>query len=131
MLGLNWTREPAVVYVPPIGEPSRRTRKLVVAMEAGSIDSEKLITSTLLSDTFDCPLVGLTEMTVGAVVSEFELVVKVQVNGEASAFPSKSVAPVEMVAVYVVEDAKLALGVNVATEFVLATVPTTFVPLAL
>ena len=61
-------------------------------------------------------LTGMVEITVGGVVSGAAAVVKVQMKLFASASPARSVVPVVIVAVYTVLDAKLAAGVNVATE---------------
>jgi ABC-type dipeptide/oligopeptide/nickel transport system permease subunit len=59
---------------------------------------------------------GIVEATVGGVVSAVAPVVKLQVTAAAKAFPSASLAPVVIVAVYRVLAAKLAVGVKVATK---------------
>jgi hypothetical protein len=59
-------------------------------------------------------LAGLVDETVGGVVSVTAPVVNDQVWLEAIAFPAASFAPVVIVAVYVVEAARLLDGVNVA-----------------
>jgi hypothetical protein len=59
---------------------------------------------------------GLVESTVGLVVSGAAAVVNVQMKLLASAVSVRSMAPVVIVAVYTVLDARLAAGVKVATE---------------
>ena len=60
--------------------------------------------------------VGVTELTVGAVVSGAAPVVKLHTVAEVSALSPKSFTPVETVAVYKVLLAKLLLGLNVAVK---------------
>ncbi len=72
----------------------RRTATDVVVSELGFIARENVAVIVLLAATpvaFDA---GVVAVTVGAA-----MVVKVQVNADASAIPSAEVAPVEMVAV--------------------------------
>jgi hypothetical protein len=62
-------------------------------------------------------LAGLVEITVGAVVSAVAPVVKVQTKELAKEVPDRSLAPVVIVAVYIILAVRLAVGANVAILF--------------
>ena len=83
--------------------------KLELVIVVASIAREKVAVTALVVATFVAPLAGDVDVTVGAAT-----VVKLQVNGLASAAPSEALTAVVIVAVYVVPTASAALGVSVA-----------------
>lgn len=100
------------VMAAPVGQARP---KLAEVRLAGFMASLKLAVSAVLVATAVVPLAGNTATTVGAVVSGAALVVKLQVNGAASALPERSRTAVLTVAVQVVLDGKGLLGVKLAT----------------
>jgi len=88
--------------------------KLLALIVLGAMSSLKLaVTAVLLAATASCA--GLTLVTVGAVVSGAELVVKDHTKAACRGMPPVSCAPVVMVATQRVDTGKLALGKKVAT----------------
>ena len=87
------------------------TVNVFVLMVEDCITSLNVAVMILLIATPVAPLAGLVEMTVGAIKSP---VLKPQVWSKAIAFPAKSLTPVVILAVYVVESDRLLDGVNVA-----------------
>jgi len=94
--------------------------KLAVVMLAAFMASLKLAVIAVLIATIVAPLAGKTVLTVGAVVSGAALVVKLQVNGAASALPARSRTAVVIVAAQVVLEGSGLLGVKAATLPVVA-----------
>ena len=105
------------------------TEKFPVVSVPLSIASEKVAVTVVPTATPVAPARGVTELTVGGVVSGGAVVVKVHVAADASPLPARSCAPVVIVAVYCVLPARDALGVNVAVLPDTPTVPLTGVPL--
>jgi hypothetical protein len=79
-----------------------------------SIDSLNVTEIELFVGTPAEPFAGETETTVGGVVSGAPLVVKLEVNAFASAFPAASFTPVDTVTEYEVPNDKADDGVSVA-----------------
>ena len=92
-----------------------KVRVLVVKLE-GTMGSLKVAFMVLLMHTPELSLFGLTEVTVGAVVSSVPVVLKVQTLGVSIALPAKSVAAVLTVAVKAVLSANGLAGVKVAVR---------------
>src|SRR3972149_3609217 len=90
--------------------PSLTVNVFVVIVEDCIASLNVALTPLLIAPPV-APLTGLVEMTVGAIKSP---VVKPQVWSEAIALPAKSLTPVVILAVYVVESDRLLDGVNVA-----------------
>lgn len=102
--------------------------KLAVLSVEFFIASEKTTDIVEVSATPLAPLTGEVASTFGGVVSGTEAVVNLQVKLAASALPAASFAAVVMVAVYWVEPARLAEGVNLAVFPLTLTVPPTVAP---
>src|SRR3989339_1905451 len=96
------------------------TVNVFVLMVEDCITSLNVAVMILLIATPVAPLTGLVEMTVGAIKSP---VLKPQVWSKAIALPAKSLTPVVILAVYVVESDRLLDGVNVAVVPLYETVP--------
>jgi hypothetical protein len=92
--------------------------KLLVVMEAGAMASLKVAVTLLVKHTPVAPFNGLTEVTVGAVVSPILLVVKVHTKSLAKALLAKSFAKVVILALNKVLFARVLgdVGVNVAVR---------------
>jgi hypothetical protein len=84
-------------------------------------------TTGVRSGTAMRPAAGVTSETAGAAggAAAAAAVVKLQVPDDASGFAARSIAPVEMVAVYWVDGASAASGVNTATSPAQSTAPPT------
>src|ERR1700730_16763110 len=94
--------------------PGPVTLKLAVLIVEGYIASLKVTLMVWLIATAVAPLAGTVELTVGGVVSAVTPVVKLQLKSVASSLPARSLAPVVIVAVYVVTGARALPGVKVA-----------------
>ncbi len=70
-----------------------------VLIVSGSISSSKVAVTFLLNATPVASSSGSVELTVGAVTSDVDPVVKLQTTSSARALPAASVAPVEIVVV--------------------------------
>jgi hypothetical protein len=123
VVGVNVAVVPAKETVPITGvAPGPVKVKVAALIVAGFIGSLNVADTGVLTGTPVAPIVGTVETTVGAPV------VKVHTKLLASAFPSVSVAPVVIVAVYTVLAAKATTGVNVAVVPEYVTVPVTGIP---
>ena len=123
LLGVKVATLPLAAYptVPVTAVPAGHASvKLAVVMLAAFMASLKLAVIAVLIATIVAPLAGKTVLTVGAVVSGAALVVKLQVNGAASALPARSRTAVVIVAAQVVLEGSGLLGVKVATLPVVA-----------
>src|ERR1051325_11954378 len=94
--------------------PGPVTLTLAVLVVKGSIASLKVALMVWLIATAVAPLAGTVALTVGGVVSGVTPVVKLQLKLVASALTAKSLAPVVIVAVYVVRGARALAGMKVA-----------------
>src|SRR5688572_5455020 len=93
--------------------------KLVVFNVDAFIASEKVAVGATLVGTPVAPEAGVVLVTLGGVVSAAATVVKLQTLSAASALPATSftpLAPLLMVAVYVMLACRTALGVSVAVR---------------
>src|SRR5438046_288096 len=97
-----------------LAPPGPLSVKLAVLIVRGSIASLKVALMVWLIGTAVAPSAGTVELTVGLVVSGVAPVVKLQPKLAASALPARSMAPVEIVAVYAVRGARAPAGVKVA-----------------
>jgi hypothetical protein len=120
VVGVNVAVVPANVTAPITGMAPGPVKVNVAALiVAGFMASLNVAETAVLTGTPVAPIVGTVETTVGAPV------VKLHEKLLASAFPTVSVAPVVIVAVYTVLAAKDAIGVNVAVVPEYVTAPTT------
>ena len=92
---------------------------VLVPIVVGFMASLKVTATAIVGATLVAPLAGLTEVTVGRVVSEPVPVLKVEVKFVAKALPAISLTrgsavPPLTVRVKVVDDARVEEGVNVA-----------------
>jgi hypothetical protein len=123
VVGVNVAVVPANVTVPITGMAPGPVKVNVAALiVAGFMASLNVAETTVLPGTPVAPIVGTVETTVGAPV------VKLHAKLLASAFPTVSVAPVVIVAVYTVFAAKTTNGVNVAVVPEYVTAPVTGTP---
>ena len=99
--------------------------KVAVVSVKGFIAFVKVAVIALLMTTPVALTIGMTELTIGAVVSGAAPVVKLHTLLAARALPAKSLAPVVIVAVYKVLAARLDAGVKVAATPTEVTVPET------
>ena len=96
--------------------PGPVTVKVAEVIVNGFIASLNVAATVLLMGTLVWRLVGLMEVTVGAVVFATVPVVNVETKLLANGFPAKSLAPVVIVMVYVVLEARLLDGVKVTVS---------------
>jgi len=105
---------PLYVTVPDTLFPPELTVNVESVIVEESIASEKVAVIAVFTATLVAVLAGVVELTVGAVVSSSDPVVKDQIYSDSRAFPAKSLAPVLMLAVYSISESKFTVGVNVA-----------------
>ncbi|HXO04189.1 MAG TPA: hypothetical protein VN884_01015 [Candidatus Sulfotelmatobacter sp.] len=123
VVGVKVAVEPANVTVPITGmAPGPVKVNVDTLIVAGFMASLNVAETAVLTGTPVAPIVGTVETTVGAPV------VKLHAKLLASAFSTVSVAPVVIVAVYVVLAAKATIGVNVAVVPEYVTAPITETP---
>ena len=92
---------------------------MLVEIVAAFMFSLNVTVTVTLAATLIAPFVGLTEVTVGLVVSDELLVLNVDVNVVASALPATSltrgsVVPPKTLSRYVVDEDRVEFGVTVA-----------------
>ena len=123
--GVNVAEFPLTTTLPLMAVPPEvvATVKVELVSVEFVIASEKVAEIEEFSAAPVAPFAGDVADTVGGVVSGTAPVVKLQAKLAVRAFPAESVAPVVMVAEYVVLAARGALGANVAEVLVTLTVP--------
>jgi hypothetical protein len=120
--GVNVTVAPLTEIVP--ATPPLRVNEDAVTL-AGATASLNVAVTAEPTATPVALFAGLTELTVGGVVSAAAVVVNVQVRSDARWLPATSVTAAVIVAVYVAPLARGADGVNVAVEPLTEIVPVT------
>lgn len=115
--GVRVVRLPPTAYptIPATGEPPGQARvKVALVSVSGSMPSLKPALTSVLVETALAALSGLVELTVGLDVSGAALVVKLQMNALARAFPDASLTAVDSRAEQLVLAGSNAAGVKVA-----------------